>query len=148
MMSSMESRRLPHDVVDYGIVVGLDGDPFEALALHLNRHRKVLRFDLGVPPPTPDCIASRRVSIDILRYQPGYGEGRRSVKGEGIRKKRHSKKRRIERISTRPNPAPPSLDDPDPRGNSDATAWLLLHHVLRRRPETPAAFDVIIKRCR
>ncbi|RWW08034.1 hypothetical protein GW17_00028551 [Ensete ventricosum] len=66
MMSSMESRRLPHDVVDYGIVVGLDGDPFEALALHLNRHRKVLRFDLGVPPPTPDCIASRRVSIDIL----------------------------------------------------------------------------------
>ncbi|RWW52575.1 hypothetical protein BHE74_00040996, partial [Ensete ventricosum] len=44
------------------------------------------------------------------------------------------------RTSTRPNLAPLSLDDPDPGGNSEATARLNLHPVLRRRLKMPMAF--------
>ncbi|RZS24427.1 hypothetical protein BHM03_00057496, partial [Ensete ventricosum] len=60
-------------------------------------------------------------------YQPGCGEGRRSVEGEG-RRGRLKKKGNWENLDAKPvldlDPglAPPSLDNPDPGGNGEATA--------------------------
>ncbi|RWW35715.1 hypothetical protein BHE74_00059314 [Ensete ventricosum] len=85
---------------------------------------------------------------------------RASVEGEGRRRRgREKKKENRENLDVKPflNPdlAPPSLDDPDPRGNGEATARAteeavsfitsyviprLLRRVLHRRPKTFTAF--------
>ncbi|RWW68109.1 hypothetical protein BHE74_00024400 [Ensete ventricosum] len=96
-------------------------------------------------------------------YQPGCSEERRSVEGEGRRKRGCSKKENRENLNAKPfldlDPKPPSLDDLDPRGSSEAMARAmeeavsfiaspatlrLLCCVLCRRPETSTAFDVFV----
>ncbi|RWW33672.1 hypothetical protein BHE74_00020475 [Ensete ventricosum] len=57
------------------------------------------------------------------RELPGYHEGK-SVEEEGRRRKGRSKKRENwENLDAKPffnpDPTPPSLDDPDPGGNSE-----------------------------
>ncbi|RRT49495.1 hypothetical protein B296_00051190 [Ensete ventricosum] len=60
-----------------------------------------------------------------------------AVREEATREKEEERERG--RTSTRSDLVPPSLDDPDPVGNSEATARLFLRRVLRQRPETSAA---------
>ncbi|RWW87729.1 hypothetical protein BHE74_00003422 [Ensete ventricosum] len=95
------------------------------------------------------------------RYQPGCDEGRRSVEGEGRRgrgrtRKGEKKKENRENPDVKPfldlDPTPPSLDDPNPRGNDESSErGDLLHHlvcdsaallrrILHRKPKTYAAF--------
>ncbi|RRT62029.1 hypothetical protein B296_00043721 [Ensete ventricosum] len=64
-----------------------------------------------------------------MRYQPCCGEGRRSVKGEGRRRRRRSMRREKENrenLDAKPfldfDSVPPSLDDSDPRGNGEVAA--------------------------
>ncbi|RWW32900.1 hypothetical protein GW17_00002400 [Ensete ventricosum] len=114
--------------------------------------------------------AAKKLSHRLALW-PGYCVGRRSIEGEGRKRRGHLKKRENkENLDVKPflNPdlALPSLDDPDPGRNNEAmaraakeavsiassvTLQLLLHRVLRRRPETSAAFDVFVAfydRCR
>ncbi|RZR83129.1 hypothetical protein BHM03_00009674 [Ensete ventricosum] len=119
----------------------------------------------------PSVKNAAKKSSHRLALWPGYCVGRRSVEGEGRKRRGHLKKRENrENLDAKPflNPdlALSSLDDPDPGRNNEAmaraakeavsiassvTLQLLLHRVLRRRPETSAAFDVFVAfydRCR
>ncbi|RRT75547.1 hypothetical protein B296_00031114 [Ensete ventricosum] len=94
---------------------------------------------------------------DELGMSPSYGEGRRSVKGEGRRRGRLKKRENQENLDAKPfldpDPASPSLDNPNPGGNDEAIARAaeeavsfvalsvtlrLLRCVLRRRLKTSA----------
>ncbi|RZS21492.1 hypothetical protein BHM03_00054137, partial [Ensete ventricosum] len=116
-------------------------------------HRYRLKFELGF-----GVLENFRG-----RFQPSCGERRRSIEGEGRRRRGHSKKREKkenqEDLDVKPfldpDLAPPSLEDPDPEGNNKAaariaeetvsfiTSYVTLRLLLRRRPETFAAFDVL-----
>ncbi|RWW86184.1 hypothetical protein BHE74_00005050 [Ensete ventricosum] len=67
----------------------------------------------------------------IGRYQPGCN---RTVAREEEATREKEEERERGRTSMRPDPAVPSLDDPYPVGNDEATTRLLLHRVLRRSP--------------
>ncbi|RZR91732.1 hypothetical protein BHM03_00019909 [Ensete ventricosum] len=96
---------------------------------------------------------SSSAKLEEADQRPSYGEGRRSVKGEGRRRGCLKKRENQENLDAKPfldlDPASPSLDNPNPGGNdeeiaraaeeavsfvaSSVTLWLL-RCVLRRRP--------------
>ncbi|RWW87552.1 hypothetical protein BHE74_00003616 [Ensete ventricosum] len=89
----------------------------------------IYRLFHGVAPHTRRF---RPLPLAIGRYQSDYGRAT-TKEEEATREKEEERKRG--RTSMRLDPASPSLDDPDPVGNSEAMAQLLLRRVLRQRPQ-------------
>ncbi|RRT82647.1 hypothetical protein B296_00002902 [Ensete ventricosum] len=85
----------------------------------------IYRLFHGVAPHTRRF---RPLPLAIGRYQSDYGRAT-TKEEEATREKEEERKRG--RTSMRLDPASPSLDDPDPVGNSEAMARLLL----RQRPQ-------------
>ncbi|RWW29537.1 hypothetical protein BHE74_00041714 [Ensete ventricosum] len=108
----------------------------------------------------PLISVSRQIGTYHPYRAPVYGEGR-SVEGEG-RRRGCSKKEKENRENldanpfVDPDPTLPSLDDPDPKGNSEAAtrateevvffiaSSATLRLLLRQRSEMSTAFDVFI----
>ncbi|RWW74431.1 hypothetical protein BHE74_00017633 [Ensete ventricosum] len=64
-----------------------------------------------------DCILSGDINLAMAREE----EALREKEGEGVRRRGRKRIRRTKKPVLDPNPASPSLDDPDPGGNGEAT---------------------------
>ncbi|RRT59853.1 hypothetical protein B296_00014972 [Ensete ventricosum] len=64
-----------------------------------------------------DCILSGDINLAMAREE----EALREKEGEGVRRRGRKRIGRTKKPVLDPNPASPSLDDPDPGGNGEAT---------------------------